>query len=71
LAQLGEHTVKKNLKIYIVDGGISVRFGVSATNESDAKRVAKKLVKKLMESEALGSVGWSFDLEQVREAKPV
>jgi hypothetical protein len=71
LAQLGELIAKKNLKIYIVDGDISVRFGAIAANESEAKRAAKKLVKKLMESEALGSAGWSFDLEQVKGAKPV
>jgi hypothetical protein len=70
LAQISEQA-KKNLKIYIIDGSLAIRFGVTAGNESEAKKEARKLVKKLMESEILGSAGWSFELEEVKEAKPV
>ena len=68
MAQLNAQT-KKNLKIYIVDSTIDVRFGVITGNENDAKKEAGKLVKKLMESEILGSLGWSFELSEVKEAK--
>ena len=69
MAQINEQS-KKNLKIYVVDGDIDIRFGVAAGNENEAKKEAKKLVKKLMESEILGSAGWSFALKEVKEARP-
>lgn len=69
MAQIDEQS-KKNLKIYVVDGDIGIRFGVAAGSENEAKKGARKLVKKLMESEILGSAGWSFELKEVKEARP-
>ncbi len=59
-------------KIFIVDGLIELRFGVTGTTEEEATQEARNRVKKSMENEAFGpAVGWTFSLKRIQEAKPV
>lgn len=55
----------------MVDGSLELRFAVTTANEKEAKREAEKLINKLMETEVLGSAGWTFTLSQVKEVRPV
>jgi hypothetical protein len=63
--------MQRQKKIYIVDGLVDMRLGVAAADEDEAKREARQLVKKVMDTGTFGTVGWNFDVKQVREAKPV
>lgn len=58
-------------KIYIVDGVIELRFAVAATTPLEAEQEARRRVSKSMETEAFGTVGWSFTSKKVQEAKPI
>ncbi|MDG6919718.1 MAG: hypothetical protein JRN11_07870 [Nitrososphaerota archaeon] len=63
--------MQKQKKIYLVDGLVDMRLGVAADDEDEARREARQVVKKVIETGAFGTVGWTFNIKDVREAKPV
>ncbi len=62
---------QRKSKIYVVDGNIDLRFAVTGDNEVEAKHNAEKLIKKVMDTELLGSFGWNLKIKEIREAKTI
>ena len=62
--------MQKQKKIYIVDGLVDMRLGVAADDEEEARREARQMVKKVIDTGAFGTVGWNFNIKVVKEAKP-
>lgn len=62
--------MQKQKKIYIVDGLVDMRLGVAADDEEEARREARQMVKKVIDTGAFGTVGWNFNIKDVKEAKP-
>ncbi|MDG6933527.1 MAG: hypothetical protein JRN68_02400 [Nitrososphaerota archaeon] len=62
--------MQREKKIYIIQALLDLQFAVVAPDDDEAKREARKLVKNAMETGALGSVGYTLTVKNVREAKP-
>lgn len=60
---------EKNLRVFLVDATLKMRFAATAENPTAAKTVARGLARRLMASGVLGTVGWSFEIDRVDEAK--
>lgn len=58
-------------RIFIVDGNIDLRFAVTGEDEAEAKRNAERLIKKILDTEVLGTFGWTLKIKDVKEARPV
>lgn len=61
--------MQKQKKIYIVDGLVDMRLGVEADDEDEARREARQKVRKVIGTGVFGTVGWSFNIKDVRVAK--
>jgi hypothetical protein len=63
--------MQRQKKIYIVQALLDLQFGVVASDDDEAKKEAHKLVQKAMETGILGSVGWTLNIKNIHEAKPI
>ena len=57
-------------KIYVADCKIEIRFAVSGSNGDRAKTKAEQMLKKLLETDQLGSFGFNINVEKMTEYKP-
>ena len=60
----------KSDRYFQVDASLKIGFGVKAKDETEAKYVAEKRLKAVLET-SLGASGWTFKVSKVRERKPI
>jgi len=63
--------MQRQKKIYIVQALLDLQFAVVASDDDEAKKEAHKLVHKALETGVLGSVGWTLNIKNIHEAKPI
>jgi predicted dinucleotide-binding enzyme len=63
--------MQRQKKIYIVQASLDLQFAVVASDDDEAKKEARKLVQKALDTGVLGSVGWTLEFKNIHEAKPI